>query len=152
MPSRADRSGRRAVAHGFIAVLLVLAAIPAYLGLPLSWRPVAVRVASAVIVVAGCVRVIRGVRRSIEGYAPSALDAPPPVSPAPELDERFLRLRDDLVFSTRSRRYFDVVLWPRLRELGGANLPRPAERRGIRRGGPSLRALEGVIAEVEKRA
>ena len=39
--------------------------------------------------------------------------------PAPELDARFLALRDDVRYSIRSRRYFDVILWPRLVELGG---------------------------------
>lgn len=151
MPPYAERSGLGLVARGLLAALLLLAAIPAYLAFAPSWRAAAVRVGCAVIVISGCARVIRGVRRSIEGHAPSALDAPPAMSPAPELDERFLRLRDDLVFSTRSRRYFDVILWPRLGELAGGTLPRPAERRGIRRRGPSLKTLESLIAEVEKR-
>ena len=136
MPSRAERSPLGVAARGLLAVLLVLAAIPAYLGLPLLWRPVAVRLACALIVVAGCVRVVRRVRRSIDGYSPSALDAPPPPAPAPELDDRFLRMRDDLVFSARSRRYFDAILWPRLCRLAGAGLVPPAARRGIPRRGP----------------
>ena len=152
MPSTPERSLHHLAARGLLAVLLVLAAIPAYLVMEPSWRPVAVRLACAVIVVAGCVRVIRGVRLSIEGYAASALDAPPHVATAPELDERFLRLRDELVFGTRSRRYFDAVLWPRMLGLAGANLPRPAERRGSRRRGPSLGTIERLVAEVEKRA
>jgi hypothetical protein len=151
MPPYVERSAFGLVARGILAALLLLAAIPAYLAFAPSWRAAAVRVACAVIVITGCARVIRGVRGSIEGHAPSALDAPPPMSPAPELDERFLRLRDDLVFSTRSRRYFDVILWPRLVELAGGTLPRPAERRGIRRRGPALKTLESLIAEVEKR-
>jgi len=151
MPSHPERSRYRFAASGLLAVVLVLAAIPAYLTLEPSWRSLVVRLACAVIVAAGCVRVIRSVRRSIEGYASSALDAPPPVSLAEALDDRFLRLRDELVFSARSRRYFDAILWPRLLRLAGANLPPPAERRGRRRGGPSLSTLEHLIAEVEKR-
>ena len=151
MPPYVERSALGLVARGLLAALLLLAAIPAYLALAPSWRAAAVRLACAVIVVAGCARVLRGVRSSMQGDAPSPLDAPPPVSPAPELDERFLRLRDDLVFSTRSRRYFDVILWPRLGDLAGGTLPRPAERRGIRRRGPSLKTLESLIAEVERR-
>ena len=151
MLSPAERPPRRLVARGLIAALLVLAAIPAYLGLPLLWRPAAVRLACALIVVAGCVRVVRRVRRSIGGYAPSALDAPRPPAPAPDLDDRLLRMRDDLVFSRRSRRYYDAILWPRLCRLAGADLAPPAARRGIRRRGPSLRSLERLIAEVEKR-
>ncbi|PWU17092.1 MAG: hypothetical protein C5B48_16435 [Candidatus Rokuibacteriota bacterium] len=154
MPSRIDASPRRIVVQAFFAIGLVLAAIPAYLGLPPSWRPAAVRVACALIVVIGCIRVLRGVRRSIAsgGLSASVLDASPSAPPAPELDERFLRLRDDLVFSSRSRRYFDVILWPRLSELSGPKLPPPATRRWIRRRGPSLRTLERLIADVERRA
>ena len=151
MPSRTERSRYRFAAHGLLAVLLALAAIPTYLVMEPSWRPVAVRLACAVIVVAGCVRVIRGVRRSIEGYAPSTLDAPHGGSPAQEMDERFLRLRDELVFSTRSWRYFDAILWPRMLRLVGPSLPPPAKRPGTRRRGPSLSTLEHLIAEVEKR-
>ena len=152
MPSPADRSARRLVARGLLAMLLVLVAIPVYLVLAPSWRPIAVRLACAVIVAAGCVRAMRRVRRAIGEYAPSALDAPPPPSPAPELDPRFLRVRDDVIFSTRSRRYFDRVLWPRLLDLAGGSLAPPAERRRFRRRGPSPGALARLLAEVERRA
>ena len=151
MPSPPERSPYRVAVHGFLAVLLVLGAIPAYLTLAPSWRPVAVRLACAVVVVTGCVRVTRGVRRSLDGSAPSVLHARPPAPPAPELDERFFRLRDELAFSIRSRRYFDAILGPRLLRLGGVGLPPPAERRGMRRRGPSRSTLEHLIAEVEER-
>jgi len=150
MPSRTERSPYRLAAYGFLVVLVGLAAIPGYLSLEPSWRPLAIRLACALGVVIGCSRVIGGVRRSLEGHPPSALDGPPPAPRRRTLDERFVRVRDDLVFSTRSRRYFDAHLWPRLRALGGAELPPPAERAGTRRG-PSLRALERLIAEIEKR-
>lgn len=151
MSWRAERSLRRLAARGLFVALLALAAIPGYLALEPAWRSVTVRLACAAIVVAGCVRVLRGVRRSIEARAASALDAPPPSARAPELDARFLGLRDELVFSTRSARYFDAVLWPRLQRFGGADLSRPEDRQGMRRRGPSLRALERLVAEIEKR-
>jgi hypothetical protein len=151
MPPPVERSARRVTAQGLLAALLILAVIPAYLALDASWRPVAVRLGCAVIVVAGCVRLRRVARRSIERSASSVLDVPPPAPTDPDLDTRFLRARDDLVFSARSQRYFDAVLWPRLVELAGPELPRPAARAGIRRRGPSLRTLEGLIAEAEKR-
>ena len=75
-----------------------------------------------------------------------------PVPPPPELDSRFLRLRDEVVYSTRSRRYFDAILWPQLGRLAGADLPRPPERRGLRRRGPALATLEDLIARIERRA
>ena len=68
------------------------------------------------------------------------------------LDERFLRLRDELRFSTRSRQYFETILWPQLGRLGGADLPRPPERRGVGRDGPALSELERVVAAIEARA
>jgi hypothetical protein len=152
MASPAERIALRLAARGFVAVLVVLAAIPAYLTLAPAWRPLAARLAGAAIVAAGCVRVIRSVRRSMEDHAPSALDAPRPRAQAPDLGERFPRLRDELVFSTRSRQYFETILWPSLCRLGGADLPRPVERRRLRRDGPTLSALERVIAALETRA
>ena len=131
---------------------VALAAIPGYLTLAPSWRPVALRVACALIVIGGCVRLVGRVRHSMDGGAPSVLDTPPPSPRAPALDERFLRLRGALIASTRSRRYFDAILWPRLLGLAGESLPQPAERRGLRRLGPSLSAVERLIAEAEKRA
>jgi hypothetical protein len=131
-----------------VAVLVGLAAIPAYLVVAPAWRPLAVRLACAVIVIFGCTRVVGSVRRSIEDDPPSALDAPLPPRRRPVLDERFVRVRDDLVFSRRSRHYFDTFLWPRLRKLGAAEPAPPAERR---RRGPSLRTLERLIADIERR-
>jgi len=151
MPARAEGSRRSLAGRAIAAALLVLAALPVYLTLEQSWRPIALRLACAVVVAAGCVRARRWVRETVEPHAISAVDAPPREPPAPELDARFMRLRDDLIASTRSRRYFDVILWPRLSKLAGADLPRPAKRRGIPRLGPSLHALEGLIAEIEGR-
>ena len=152
MPADAERSRRRLAGRAIVATLLVLAAIPAYLTISPAWRPAVVRLACAGLVAVGCVRARRWVRDAMEPHPVSALDAPPPARPAPELDSRFLRLCDDVTFSTRSRRYFDAILWPRLCELAEADLPRPAERRGMPRRGPSLSALQALIAEIEKRA
>jgi hypothetical protein len=146
------RSPRRLAIQGVLVALLLLVAIPAYFVLEQAWRPLALRIAGAIVVITGCTRVTRRVRRSAEAGSPSALDARPPAPPDPELDGRFLRLRDDIVFSTRSRRYFEAGLWPRLLALAGPDLPRPPERRGLlRRVGPSLAALERLLAEVERR-
>src|SRR5687767_8605875 len=92
-------SAARLVARGLGGVLVALAAIPAYLSLDPSWRPLGVRLACAAIVVAVSVRVIRGVHRAIEEAPAFTFDAAPAVPPPPELDDRFLRLRDELVFS-----------------------------------------------------
>jgi hypothetical protein len=151
MPS-VERVALRLIARGFVTSVVILVAIPAYLTLAPSWRPIAARGACAALAVAGCLRMIRSVRSSLEEHPPSALEAPAAKAQAPELDERFLRLRDELVFSTRSRHYFDSIFWPQLTKLGGVELPRPPGRRGFRRDGPSLSTLAGVITTVEKRA
>jgi hypothetical protein len=146
---RAEGSRYRLAAYALVTAIVLLAAIPCYLLLDPFWRPLALRVAGAGLVVAGCVRLVGRVRRSLDEDPASALDGPPPVPRASALDERFLRLRDDLVFSTRSRHYFDAFLWPRLQKLGAGVEP-PPERRGPRRRGPSLAALNRLISGIER--
>jgi len=148
---RAEWSWRRLAGRAVVAALLVLAAIPGYLTLTPSWRPAAVRLSCALLVAIACARARRWARDAAGPYPTSPLDAPSPAPPAPVLDARFRGLRDDLIYSTRSRRYFDVILWPRLGELGGSDLARPPERRVLRRRGPSLRTLEDLIALTERR-
>ncbi len=152
MPARAERSRRRLAGRAIVAALVVLAAMPAYLALSPPWQPVAVRLSCAAIVAAGCVRVLRRARGAMEAEPISPLDAPPPPAAVPELDARFLALRDDVIHGTRSRRYFDRILWPRLSGLAGTDLPRPAERRGLRRRGPSMSVLARLVTEIERGA
>jgi hypothetical protein len=60
----------------------------------------------------------------------------------------FLDLASDVRTAMRSRRYFDMVLWPRLEALAGRPLLRPRLRAGR---GPSLAGLRDVITEIERR-
>jgi hypothetical protein len=151
MPEPSRRWGPRLVGRAIVAALLVLAALPAYLTTAPKWRPASTRLACAAAVAIGCARARRRALDVVAAYPRSVFDVPPPPPPETTLDPRFLRLRDDLIASTRRRRYFDVVLWPRLLALGGPDLPRPAARRPAGRRGPSLRALADVIAQVERR-
>ena len=151
MPSPPERSLRRLATHGLFTALLVLAAIPAYLAMEPSWRAMAVRLWCVLVVVAACLRLRRGVAGSMEEGPSSALDARRPAFAAPEADARFLRLREDLVLSTRSRRYFEAILWPRLLELAGGDLGRPAESSRTLRRGPPLAALSRLVSEIEQR-
>jgi len=151
MPVAASRSGRRLIGLAIVAALLALVAMPGYLLIPPSWRSVAVRLACALVVAVGCVYVRRWARDALAAPAISPVHAPTAPPPGVELDATFRRLHDDLVASTWSRRYFDVILWPRLSTLAGAELPRPAERRVGSRRGPSLSAIERIIAEIERR-
>ena len=152
MPPRAERIALRLAVRGFVAVLVVLGAIPAYLTLAPAWRPLAARLACALLVATVCVRLIRAVRGSVDEPAPSALETPAARAEPPELDERFLRLRDELRFSTRSRQYFQTILWPQLSGRPGAEAPALGARRRLRRDGPPLGALERLIAAIETRA
>jgi len=151
MPSPPERSRYRFAAYAFLAIIALLAVIPGYLRLDPVWRPLTLRAVCALIVTFGCVRLVGSVRRALEDEVSSVLDAPPPLPVRPAVDDRFVRLRDDLVFSTQSRRYFEAFLWPRLRTLGGADLTPPPEARRSRRG-PPLHALEGMITRIERGA
>jgi hypothetical protein len=149
MPATPERARRRLASAALAAALLGLAAIPAYLAVPPAWRPAAVRLACALLAAIACARAVRFARRSREPQPASPLDASPAPPPPPQLDAHFVALRDDLIIAARNRRYFDVVLWPRLAALAAGRLDRPAARRGIR--GPSLREVEHVVAELERR-
>jgi hypothetical protein len=151
MPPPDERTALRLVARGFVITLAVLVAIPSYLTLAPAWRPLAARLACGALVVFGCVRIVRSARGVLAGQAGSAVDAPTARRQPPELDERFLRLRDELRFATRSRAYFDTILWPQLRRLGGPELATPPTRRRVARDGPSLSALERIVRALEAR-
>src|SRR5262249_60437475 len=115
-------------------------------------RPTAVGVSCAALVAPGCLRARRWARETMAAAETSPLDAPPPPPPAPEVDARFLRLRDDVIGATRSQRYFDLILWPRLVELtDAAALVRPPGRRGPGQRGPSPRAPGAPVAEIRTR-
>src|SRR2546427_2777301 len=152
MPAQAERSPRRRAGRAILAALVVRGAPPAYLALSPPWQPVAVRLSCAAIVIAGCVRVLRLARSAMEAEPLSPLDAPPPPAALPELDARFLALRDDVTHGMRSRRYFDRILWPRHCGLADTDLPRPPEGPGLSRRGPSMSALARLVTEIERGA
>lgn len=152
MPARAERPAWHLAGPGALALGAALLGVPAYLWLGAGWRTLAARVAGAVMVAALALRVRRAARRAVEGAPPSALDACPVPAPPARLDERFLRVRDDLAFSRRSRRYFEAILWPRLLGLAGGDLAPPAPRPWLVRRGPSTAVLRALVGELERRA
>jgi len=149
MPWRAEQS-RRLLGRAILLALLALAAIVSYLTLPAPWRPLGIKLVCTAIVIGGCAHARRIVRGALEGHPVSELDLPAPAPPAPDLDGAFRRIRDDLLFSLRSRQYFSAILWPRLHELTGGTVPMPAAGRRSRRG-PTLPELEALIARAEER-
>ena len=64
------------VGGAVVVALVALAAMPAYLALSPSWRPVAVRLVCAAAVIAGCVRALRWARGAAAPSVVSPLDAP----------------------------------------------------------------------------
>lgn len=146
MPSSTERY--RIAAWGFAVLLIVAGAIPAYLTVPAEWRALSLRAAGAAVVALGCRRVIASIRAAHAGMSPSALDTPATAPRDVQLDERFTRVRDDLRFSVRSRRYFETFLVARFQRLGGEDLAMPPSRG---RRGPTLPALVRTIADLEQR-
>jgi hypothetical protein len=141
----------RLAAYGIPLGLLALAAIPLYLAVDAGWRSLLIRVICALALAVGSFRVVRSVRRAAADHPISPADGPAGVPPTAILDEVFLRRRDELTYSVRSRRYFDAVLWPRLLALAGRPLPPPPRRPWLSRLGPSRATIEGLIAEIERR-
>jgi hypothetical protein len=141
----------RLAAYGIPLGLLALAAIPIYLAVDAQWRSLLVRLVCAVAVTVASFRVVRSVRRAAADHPPSPADAPPEPPPPAILDEAFMRRRDELTYSVRSRRYFDAVLWPRLLALAGRQLSAPPPRPWLSRLGPPRAMIERLIAEIEGR-
>jgi len=139
----------RLAAYGIPLGLLALAAIPIYLAVDDQWRSLLVRLVCAGAVTVGSFRVVRSVRRAAADHPPSPADASPGPPPPAILDEVFMRRRDELTYSVRSRRYFDAVLWPRLLALAGRQLPKPPPRPWLSRLGPPRPMIERLIAEIE---
>ena len=144
-----ERFPRRLAAGTLLGAAAILAALPGYLVLSGTWRAAAIRLVGTAIVAAGGLHVLRVARRDASAAGPSALDAAPAASSRPILDAHFERLRGDLMWSARSRRYFDVVLWPRLSALAGGLAP-PPRRVILPRLGPGWASLERIIAGIER--
>lgn len=140
----------RLAAYSIPLGLLAVAAIPIYLALDAQWHSTLLRLVCATAVTVGSFRIVRKVRRAAAAHPASTAAAAPVAAPATLLDEVFLRRRDELIYSVRSRRYFDAVLWPRLLTLAGRPLPLPPRRHWCSRLGPSRAIIESLIAEIER--
>lgn len=128
--------------------VVFLAAVPAYVYVEPSWRPLVARLAAALVLGVALLQLRRTlVERIAEGGASALDDARHRRGPEPSVPHHFLDLTRDVRAALRSRRYFDEVLWPRLAAFTSRPLVRPPVRRGR---GPSLTALREVIADVEK--
>lgn len=147
----------RLVAYAAFVSVVGIATVPIYLGAEPRYRPVVVRLSAALIAAVLLRRVLRTAKDHINTGASSALDEAlhrprPPVS----LDPSFVKLRDEVQFSTTSQRYFEQELWPRLAALRAESptgvaeeLHKPPGRR-FRRRGPALAALADAVTTLER--
>ena len=135
MPGPVSRLGRRLAGRAVVVAVLALVAMPLYLTISSAWRPTMTRLACATALGVGCARARRRAREAMAAHTASPFEARPLPAPTVQLDPAFLRLRDDLLASVRSRRYFDVVLWPKLTALADrpSTLPYPSRRRVLSR-------------------
>lgn len=116
-------------------------------------RPVATRLVTTGVLVLAALRVRTLVRVGLAREMRSAFDAAP--ASAPGVDRsRFHQLHDEVRFSAKHRRYFELVFWPRLVGLARARagdsapwLEKPPGRSFGR--GPSPEALARLVAAIE---
>jgi hypothetical protein len=146
---RADRPlARVAVRSAVLAAVVLLATVPVYVYAEPSWRPLVVRVASAVVLGVALVQLRRALADRLAEGADSALEtAREHRGAGPSVPHHFLELAGGVRAALRSRRDFEKSLWPRLEALASRPLVRPPVRRGR---GPSLAGLRAVITAIEK--
>jgi len=151
----------RSRAAGLGATLVVVVALGAAVSLTelfvaQGYRPTAIRLIGALVLLVAVSRVRAIVQASVERRPVWGVDEPGEgVSVGPATDARAVRFYDEIRFSVRSQSYFEHLLWPRLvalaRSRGGSpdTLEKPPGRSFGR--GPSVAALARVIASLEAR-
>ena len=157
MSSHEPKWGPALAAALLLVIVLVAGIVLIQFLVDQPYRPAAIRLIAASVLLVAVFRVRAFVRASTE--RPPAWDAERAGearwAPASSAHTQFEHFHDEMKFSVRSQRYFEHVLWPRLCELarvGGepaAWLDRPPGRRFGR--GPSLEALRVLIASLERR-
>lgn len=156
MPPVVDDATRRSIALRIIPIILLMA-VGAFTFFPVEQRPVILRVALAaglVLLVSHLIaRAIGAFRNDDPNSFERALEPP---QPTVRVDATYGQLRDELRHSRNSRRYFDRVLWPRLRTLDArsgeteGDLPEPPPHWTKRRG-PSLDEIAHLVDHLEKK-
>jgi len=145
---------------GLVATVIVFAALGAAVALTevfvaQGYRPTAIRLFAALVLLIAVSRVREIVRASVERRpAWGTDDTADGWSERRATDARATRFHDEIRFSARSQSYFEHLLWPRLvalaRSRGGSpELEKPAGRSFGR--GPSVAALSRVVASLEAR-
>ena len=158
MPPPERRTLRVLGGYVLFVGLLTLALTPLYFYAEPPERPLVVRLGAGAVLGVILIHLARVARGWIAAQPLSAferaLDRP---AVEPRLAPLFVKLRDELRFSTTSEAHFKGVLEPRLQRLlaersqptRGLPLAQPRKRRWLRRG-PSLATLQDLITRIEE--
>ncbi len=151
-----DDTTRRSVVLKIIPTIAI-AAVAALTFFPAEQRPIILRVALAAGLVLMLAHLIGRVIGAFRNDDPNGFDkALEPAQPTIRVDASYGQLRDEIRHSRNSRRYFDRVLWPRLRTLAArpgeaeGDLPVPPPHWSKRRG-PSLDEISRLVDHLEKK-
>ena len=157
MPQPIEDGYRKAIAPRLIA-LVVAATVPALVALPADARPVILRVALAAGLVILLSTLIGRLLASFQSDDPNGFEkALAPPAPPVRLDASLSQLRDEIRYSRSSQRYFEKVLWPRLRTLASRrglaadDQPPPRPVGWLKRRGPSITDLNQLVDQLETR-
>ena len=159
MPPPPERRWPGIVAgYAIFAGLLCLAGTPAYYYAEPPAKPLVVRLVVGILLGVALVHIRGELRTRMRARSLSALEAARRVpTPEAELAPAFLKLRDELMYSRASQRYFTHILRPHLLALiagrGEKALPevpaRPTWRRLLGRG-PTTAGLQTLITRMEE--
>jgi hypothetical protein len=142
------RLGRVAVRAALLGGVVLLATVPVYVYVEPTWRALVARLAAALVLGVAMLRLRRTLADRLGAGGASALDqARVRRPPEPAVPHHFLDLVSDVRAAMWSRRFFERVMWPRLRSLTAQPLAPPSLRRGR---APGLAALRAAITAVEK--
>ena len=138
-----------AVRYACLVVFVILCAVPVYVFVEPPWRGLVARLASALVLGVALLELRNTLAQKLARHEASALDgARVHRMTEPGVPPRFLALAHEVRAAVRSRRYFEMVMWPRLLALSVRPLHRPPTRRPGR--GPSLASLDDVVTAIEK--
>ena len=141
-------------------VCVCIALAPVYVYVESTYRAAVVRAGAALVLGVALIQLRGAVRRHKDGQPPSAFEEALNRGPiAPRTAPIFVKLRDEVWFSTLDQRYFENTLWPRMQRLLASRdrstrrvgPAKPGGRRWLRRG-PSLAALRELVTHIEEQS